>query len=187
MRQVPRPHHNHHNHHRGGTAPDPLVWDQGGRPKARNLDIRVNVDIVSLPGPPDFLGGPWIQVPGGHILVLMLLPGRTVLVFRLGLLLFLIPCIGPLVLMTWGILVFLFWNFSSFFEQWVGHQLLSEKVTRPHVRADRPILIPSVPVSEELKFGMVVSFSEAWYVLLPSCLVVLVGFCLVGLALICPG
>ena len=42
-----------------------------------------------------------------------------------------------------------------FFEQWVGHRLLSEKVTRPHVRADRPILIPSVPVSEgtEIRHG----------------------------------
>ena len=29
-----------------------------------------------------------------------------------------------------------------------GHLLLSEKVTRPHVRANRPILIPSFPVSE---------------------------------------
>ena len=34
------------------------------------------------------------------------------------------------------------------FEQWAGHRLLSEKVTRPHVRADRSILFPSVPVSE---------------------------------------
>ena len=33
------------------------------------------------------------------------------------------------------------------FEQWAGHWLLSEKVTRPHVRANRPILLPSVPVS----------------------------------------
>ena len=37
------------------------------------------------------------------------------------------------------------------FEQWAGHQLLSEKVTRPHVRANRPILIPSVPVSEGIE------------------------------------
>ena len=37
------------------------------------------------------------------------------------------------------------------FEQWAGHRLLSEKVTRPHVRANRPILIPSVPVSEGIK------------------------------------
>ena len=41
---------------KGGTAPDSLVWDQGGRPKARKLDIRVNVDLASLPGPPGFLG-----------------------------------------------------------------------------------------------------------------------------------
>ena len=34
---------------------------------------------------------------------------------------------------------------------------------------------------------MVVSFLVAWYVLLASSLEVLVGFCLVGLALICPG
>ena len=41
---------------RGGTAPDPLVWDQGSKKKARKLDIRVNVDLASLPGPPGFFG-----------------------------------------------------------------------------------------------------------------------------------
>ena len=52
---------------RGGTAPDPLVWDQGGRRKVRRTDTRVNVDLASLPGPPGFLGGPWpwTQVHGG--------------------------------------------------------------------------------------------------------------------------
>ena len=41
------------------------------------------------------------------------------------------------------------------FEQWAGHRLLSEKVTRTHVRAGRPILLPSVPVSEgiEIRHG----------------------------------
>ena len=41
------------------------------------------------------------------------------------------------------------------FEQWAGHLLLSEKVTMPHVRANRPILIPSVPVTEgiEIRHG----------------------------------
>ena len=36
-----------------------------------------------------------------------------------------------------------------------GHRLLSEKVARPHVRANRPILLPSVPVSEgiEIRHG----------------------------------
>ena len=39
---------------RGGTAPDPLVWDKGSRPKVRKLAIRVNVDLTSLLGPPVF-------------------------------------------------------------------------------------------------------------------------------------
>ena len=38
------------------------------------------------------------------------------------------------------------------FEQWAGHGLLSEKVTRPHVRANRPILIPSVLVRHGCQF-----------------------------------
>ena len=33
----------------------------------------------------------------------------------------------------------------------MSSRLLSEKVTRPHVRANRPILIPSVPVSEGIE------------------------------------
>ena len=49
---------------RGGIANYLLVWDQGSRRKVRRTDIRVNVDLASLPGPPGFLGGPWIQVHG---------------------------------------------------------------------------------------------------------------------------
>ena len=52
---------------RGGTALDPLVWDQGSRPKARELAVRVHVDLASLPGPPGFLNCSWIQVNAGHI------------------------------------------------------------------------------------------------------------------------
>ena len=39
---------------KGGTAPDPVVWDQVIRPEVRKLAIRVNVDLASLPGPPGF-------------------------------------------------------------------------------------------------------------------------------------
>ena len=42
------------------------------------------------------------------------------------------------------------------FEQWAGHRLLSEKVTRPHVRANRPILLLFL-CREEFKLGMAVS------------------------------
>ena len=40
---------------RGGTAPDPLVWDQGGRRKVRRTDIGVDVDHASS-WPSWFLG-----------------------------------------------------------------------------------------------------------------------------------
>ena len=52
---------------RGGTAPDPLVWNQGSRPKVRKLAVRVTVDLASLPGPPGFLNNSWVQVHAGHI------------------------------------------------------------------------------------------------------------------------
>ena len=52
---------------KGGTAPDPLVWDQGSKPKVRKLAIRVHVDLASLPGPPGFLNCDWVQVHAGHI------------------------------------------------------------------------------------------------------------------------
>ena len=47
---------------RGGTAPDPLVWDQGSWRKHRKVDIRVTIDLASLPGPLGFLHGPWAEV-----------------------------------------------------------------------------------------------------------------------------
>ena len=52
---------------KGGTAPDPLVWDQESRPKVRKLATGVNVDLASLPGPPGFLNNSWIQVDAGRI------------------------------------------------------------------------------------------------------------------------
>ena len=52
---------------RGGTAPDPLVWDQGSRPKVRKLAVRVTVDLASLPGPRGFLNSSWVQVDPGRI------------------------------------------------------------------------------------------------------------------------
>ena len=95
---------------RGGTAPDPLVWDQGGRPKTRKIGIRVNIDLASLPGPPGLLRGPWIQVHGGSI------SGADIAAWPhgVGILIrftsFFIPYIGPLV----HILGFPFWSFLCF-------------------------------------------------------------------------
>ena len=52
---------------KGGTVPDPLVWDQGSKPKVRKLAVRITVDLASLPGPPGFLNSSWVQVHAGHI------------------------------------------------------------------------------------------------------------------------
>ena len=57
----------------------------------------------------------------------------------------------PLVLLILGHFGISFLELLILFEQWAGHRLLGEKVAGPHVRANRPILIPSVPVSEGLE------------------------------------
>ena len=82
-----------------------------------------------------------------------------------------------------------FWELLILFEQWAGHRLLCENVTWPHVRANRPILIPSVPVSEgiAIRHGCQFVILVAWFVPLLSCLVVLVGLYLANLVLICLG
>ena len=166
---------------RGGTAPDPLVWDQGGPKKARKLDIRVNVDLASLPGPSGFLGGPWMQVHGGCI------SGADIAAwpYGVGILCKFTAFLGTLRFDDTGLGVS-FLELLFPFEQWAGHRLLSEKVTRPHVRANRPILIPSAPVSEGVEIRHGCQFIRSLVRAL-SCLVGWVDLCLVVSALTCLG
>ena len=139
---------------KGGTAPDPLVWDQG-RPKVRKLDVRVNVDLASLPGPPGFLNHSWIHVHAGRI------TGDDVAAwpYSVGILVrftfFLSTLHWPSGTRDLGHFGISFLELLILFEQWAGPRLLSERVTRPHVRANSPILLPSVPVSEgiEIRHG----------------------------------
>ena len=133
---------------KGGTAPDPLVWDQGSKPKVRKLAIRVNVDLASLPGPPGFLNNNWVQVDAGHITSADI----SVWPYSVGIVVRFTSFLGtlhwPSGAVDLGHFGISFLELLILFEQWAGHRLLSEKVTRPHVRAGRPILLPSVPVSE---------------------------------------
>ena len=112
-------------------------------------------------------------------LALILLPSRTVLV----------SCVG---LLPWYLALAHgsddmghFWgSFSElliFSEQRAGQRLLSEKVTGPHVRANRPILVPSVPVSEGIEIRHGCQFISSLVGALR------VGFCHVVLALTCQG
>ena len=144
------------NHDGGsGTAPDPLVWDQGSRPKVRKLAIRVNVDLASLPGRHGFLSSSWFQVAARRITAADIAAWP----YSVGILIrftsFLNTLHWPSGTEDFGHFGVSFLELLILFEQWAGHRLLSEKVTRPHVRAHRPILIPSVPVSEgiEIRHG----------------------------------
>ena len=108
------------------------------------------MDLASLPGPPGFLGGPWIQVHRGFI------SGADIAAwpYSVGILIrftFLNTLQWPAGDVDLGHCGVSFLDVLVFVEQWADHQLLSEKVTRPHVRANRPILIPSVPVSEGIE------------------------------------
>ena len=101
---------------RSGTAPDPLVWDLGSRPKARKLAIRVNIDLASLPGPLGFLGGPWIQVDAGRITGADTVAQPCSVGILVKFTSFLgVPRVGLLVLVILVISAFLFWSYSSFF------------------------------------------------------------------------
>ena len=60
------------NHDGRGFGPGSYCLGPGSRCKQRKVDIRVNVDLATLP--PSFLNGPWVQVHG----VLILLPGLLV-------------------------------------------------------------------------------------------------------------
>ena len=50
-----------------GAAPDLLIWDRRKRAKHRKVDIRVNVDLATLPGPLGFLDMLCFHVDGGLI------------------------------------------------------------------------------------------------------------------------
>ena len=140
---------------RGGTAPDPLVWDQGSKPKVRKPAVRVTVDLASLPGPPGFLNCTWIQIVAGHISD----DDIAAWPYSVGILIKFSSFLGqlhwPSGSVDMGHFGVSFLELLILFEQWAGHRLLSEKVTRPHVRAGRPISVSSVPVSEgiEIRHG----------------------------------
>ena len=66
-------------------------------------------------------------------LVPILLPGRAVLVYWLGLLLFLSTLHWPTRSDDLGHFVVSVLELMILFEHWAGHRLLSEKVTKPQI------------------------------------------------------
>ena len=115
----------------------------------------MNVDLASFPGPPGFLSWPWMQVHGGSITGadIAAWPNSVGIMFKftafLGALHWLVDTVDM------GHLGGSYLEVLILFEQWAGYRLLSEKVTRPHLRANRLISFSSVPVSEgiEIRHG----------------------------------
>ncbi len=131
---------------RCGTGPDLFV--RGRRPGLTLGSMLILLLHVTLQVSRVGFG---CRFMGVVLLVLMLLLGLTVLAFSANLMFSLELRIGRRVLRTWGRFGVSFLEPIIFFEQWAGHRLLSEKVTRPHVGANRPILVISVLVSEGIE------------------------------------
>ena len=91
----------------GGTAPDAMVWDQGGIVKPRASSFRLIVDYASLPGPPGFLGSTWRTLYPLPITLEDVAVWPTVSTSSLNVLLSWPRCIGRRVILIWANLVFL--------------------------------------------------------------------------------
>ena len=144
---------------KGGTAPDPLVWDQGSRPKVRKLHVRVNVDFASLPGPPGFLNNSWIQVDAGHITGADIAAwpySHSILVRFTS---FLGTLHWPSGSVDWVILGSPFWNFLSFLSNGLVTDCLEKRLLDHMFVLVVPFRFPLFLFQREWKFDMGVSLS----------------------------
>ena len=99
---------------RGGTALVPLSGIRGSQKKPVSLLLGLMLILPLYLVLPVSWMGLGCRFKGVELLVLILLPGLTVLASCASLLLFLGPYIGLLVLLTWAILGSLVWSFLSF-------------------------------------------------------------------------
>ena len=133
-----------------------ILWFgiRGAGPKVRKIEIRVNVDLASLPGSPGFLNSDWVQVHAGHITSADI----SAWSYSVGILVrftsFLSHLHWPSGSVDMGHFGVSFLELLILFEQWTGHRLLSEKVTRPHVRLAVQFRFPLFLFQKELKFDM---------------------------------
>ena len=122
----------------GGTAPDALVWDQGGIVKTRAPSFRLIVDFATLPGPPGFLGSTWCTLYPLPItqedVAVWPYSVNILLVFSSFLASLHWPQGDP-DLGKFGISYF---ELLLMFEIYAGHRLHSERAIRPHLRPRNP-------------------------------------------------
>ena len=139
----------------GGTAPDALVWDQGGIVKTRAPSFRLIIDHAALPGPPDFLKAPgvlWIL----FLLPRMMLPSwpysvDILLVFSS----FLASLHWPQDTSDLGKFGISYFELLLMFEVYTGRRLQTEKTVRSHLRSHRPLTFSgfSVGIGQGIRHG----------------------------------
>ena len=128
------------------------------------IQVRVNVDLAALPGPPGFLQGSWMQVSGGDV------TGADIAAWpkSVGLLCNFVAVWGSL---HWpsdagdvGHFGVSYLEVLILFEHWLGHRLLSEKVTRMHhLRANRPFYVPPAPVTEGVQIRLGCQYISSFF------------------------
>ena len=118
----------------------------------RKIDVRVNVDLATLPGPSGFLNGPGFQVHGGCITEAAVASWPYSINILLRFTGFLSTLHWPAHGGDMGHFGISFLELLILFEQWSGYWLLSEKDVKPGARANRPSLF-----QKDLKFALAVS------------------------------
>ena len=172
---------------RGGTAPDPLVWDQGSKPKVRKPAVRVTVDLASLPGPPGFLNCSWVQVIAGHITD----ADVAAWPYSVGILVrftaFLSTLHWPSDSVDMGHFGVSFWNFLFSSSNGLVINCSVRRLLDLMFGLDVLFQFPLFLFQRELKFDMGANSLVVWLERLGNFLVVWLGFCPVRLVLIYPG
>ena len=134
---------NHHGY--GGTAPDAMVWDQGGLVNLR-ASLRIIVDHATLPGPPGFLDSTWCTLYPHPITRedIAVWPYSVNILLKFSSFLASLHWRqGDTGLGKFGISCF---ELLLMFEIYVGHRLHAEKTVRPHLRHRRPLVFSGFPV-----------------------------------------
>ena len=139
----------------GGTAPDAMVWDNGGVAKTRAPSFRLIIDHATLPGPPIFLSSTWCtldplpityeDVAAWHCSVDILLVFSS----------FLASLHWPQGVSDLGKFDISYFELLLMFEVFSGFRLQTEKTVRPHFHSRRPLAFSgfSVGIGQEIRHG----------------------------------
>ena len=129
---------------RGGTAPDPLVWSVGTRPKRRRLVHAVR-DRAFLPGPPGIWDSEWVSMPASSVCAADVAHWS----YTPGLLVKWVAFLGTL---HWpagsadlGVGGVSHVELLILYELWAGERLSLEKAYPRYLRSGRQISVSAVP------------------------------------------